>query len=168
MNHSTVTNRYIILSFLCVLIPFYYYYCPQTEFGQGNVFRSMCQSFCPQKGGSPSPGQRPRWTETPRIEIPWTEIPLGQRSPLERAPTEQRCPWTEIPPSSPKMATAADGMHPTGTHSCYYYDWICYTDIRIIILNFVLQGKLSVLEEFILINRIQFCCDEWCYIFIKR
>ena len=105
----------------------------KRSLGQGNVFRSMCQSFCPQKGGYPPPGQRPRWTETPRIEIPWTEIPLGQRSPLERAPTEQRCPWTEIPPSSPKMATAADGMHPTGTHSCYYYDWIGYTDIRIII-----------------------------------
>ena len=91
----------------------------------------------------------------------------GQKSPLDRAPSEQRRPSTEI--SNPaKLATAADGIHPTGMHSCYYYDWICYSDIRIIILNFVLKGKLSVLDEFILINRIQFCCDEWCYIFIKR
>ena len=36
-------------------------------------------------------------------------------------------PWTDlpdprhIPPSPIKMATAADGTHPTGMHSCNFY-----------------------------------------------
>ena len=45
----------------------------------------------------------------------------GQKSPLDRALSEQRRLSTEI--SNPaKMATAAEGIHPTGMHSCYYYD----------------------------------------------
>ena len=33
------------LQFLCNLLP------PATKLGQGNIFRSVCQEFCPQSGG---------------------------------------------------------------------------------------------------------------------
>ena len=58
---------------------------------EGNVFRSVCQSFCSQGGGG---------------------LPSGQRPQTDRDPPGQRSP----PP--PPVATAAVNTHPTGMHSC--------------------------------------------------
>ena len=61
------------------------------RYRQGNIFTGVCQSFRSQGGVSQHAlGQIPPWADTP---------PTGQTS-------------------LPEMATAADGTHPTGMHSC--------------------------------------------------
>ena len=66
----------------------------------GNIFTDVCQSFCSQeemgvwKQTAPSPRRTPPWADIPRVGSP------GQ--------------------TLPSAATAADGRHPTGMHSCCY------------------------------------------------
>ena len=39
---------------------------PVTKLGQGNIFRSVCQEFCPQGGSAPlHAGIHPPWDQTP-------------------------------------------------------------------------------------------------------
>ena len=52
-------------------------------------------SVCPQGGDVHPLGGHPAW-----VDIPWADTPLGQTPPLF------------------EMASAADGTHPTGMHSC--------------------------------------------------
>ena len=86
---------------------------PATKLRQGNVFTPVCQSFCSQ---TPPPGQTP----------PGQTIP----PPPEQTPPPSAC-WDTQPPAQCMlgytplpvhtgidMATAADGTHPTGMHSC--------------------------------------------------
>ena len=40
-------------------LQYIYYYRPKRSFGQGNIFTSVCQEFCPQGGGVPD--QAPPW-----------------------------------------------------------------------------------------------------------
>ena len=56
-------------------------------------------SVCPQGGGVHPPGQTPPWQADRHL---WAGTPL---------------PWANTPPS--QTATAADGTHPTGMHSCF-------------------------------------------------
>ena len=73
-----------------------------TDRKEGNVFRSVCQSFCSQgQGGLPS-GQRPFHGQAP----PPGQIIPGQIPVLDREPPE---------------ATAAVGTHPIGMHSCFQF-----------------------------------------------
>ena len=57
-------------------------------------------------------GRHPPW-QTP----PLGRHPLGRHPPGQTSPARQTPPWADIPP----MATAADGTHPTGMHSCCGY-----------------------------------------------
>ena len=77
--------------------PSFNIYRPQTKLRKGNVFTSVFQEFCLRGGGciSACTGQTP--------------LPLGRHSP------GQTPPWAD-----PPTATAADGMHPTRMHSCFY------------------------------------------------
>ena len=59
-------------------------YWPQ---GEGNVFRSVCQSLCSQGKGSPSE-QRLPWTETPQTETSLDRDPPGQRDPQTKTPRQ--------------------------------------------------------------------------------
>ena len=68
----------------------------QMKVRKGNVFRSLCQEFCPQGRGKCTP-----WADTPRQ----THHPRPDRHP---SPNKQ-------------MATAADGTHPTEIHSCFLF-----------------------------------------------
>ena len=52
------------------------------------------------------PGQTPPLADTPLADIPLADTHLGQTPTLSRAPL------------LPETATAADGTHPTGMHSC--------------------------------------------------
>ena len=61
------------------------FYRPQTKLRKGNVFTSVCQEFCPQRGK----------VYTPLADTPWADTP---------------------PPN--QTASATDGTHPTGMHSC--------------------------------------------------
>ena len=92
-----------------------YYYHPQTKLRKGNVFTPVCQSFCSHGGvclsacwdtspqGDTTPGQNPPPSAC------WDIHP-----PLHRACWDTQCPVH----AGIDMATAADGKHPTGMHSC--------------------------------------------------
>ena len=105
--------------------------------GQGNIFRSMCQEFCPQVGWYPSmPLQVSRWGGIPaclaglqahtrgEVEGSGQGVPRptpGVSMPTPRGisrPTPRGCipACTEADP--PLMATATGATHPTGMHTC--------------------------------------------------
>ena len=62
----------------------------KRSLGQGNIFSSICQGFCPQGGGCLVPGG------------------------LVQGGAWSLRGWKP----APEMATAAGGTHPTGMHSC--------------------------------------------------
>ena len=56
---------------------------------------------------------------TPRDQVhPWEQTPPGADTPLEQTPPGSRHPPGADTPSPRDTATAADGTHPTGMHSC--------------------------------------------------
>ena len=86
----------------------------QTKLRKGNVFTPVCQSFCSQGGVSasvhagihtPIPGQTSPWADTPQADT------LPGKTPPGRHPLPVH--------AGIDMATAADGTHPTGMHSCF-------------------------------------------------
>ena len=107
-----------------------------TKLGQGNIFTSVCQEFCPQGGrvsasvhaGIHPPGSRPPdQAHTPRADPPRPGThPPDQAHP----PWEQTPPWTRHTPppradTPPRKQTAAYGQraagtHLTGMHSCLF------------------------------------------------
>ena len=119
-----------------------------TKLGQGNIFRSVYQEFCPQGGGclpqcmlgfTPPPEQTPPREETPpRADTPQIRhhppgsTPPRADIPPPRADTPQirhHPPGSTAPPPEqtppPGKRTAAYGQraadtHPTGMHSCYF------------------------------------------------
>ena len=71
-------------------------------------------------------GYTPLWANNPsRQTLPRQTPPSRQTSPLGRH-LPGRHPRADTPPrqtpSPPKMATAADGTHPTRMHSCYFLE----------------------------------------------
>ena len=87
--------------FLKIIDGFLDYYHPQTKLQKGNVFTSVLPGILSTGECLPDTP----WADTPS----WADTPLG-RHPLAHAPGQ-------TPPQ--QMATAADGTHPTGMHSCY-------------------------------------------------
>ena len=81
-----------------------------TKLRQGNIFRSVCQEFCPQGGCLPR-CMLGYTTPTP----PWADTPLGRHPPGRHPPG--RHPQADTLPQ--QTATAADATHPTGMYSCY-------------------------------------------------
>ena len=77
------------------------------------------------------PGQTPHWSDTTRP---------GQTPPPSQTPPPGQTPPGQTPPPQ-QMATAADGMHPTGMHSC----------CRILLhrLDAVLVNKLYIKSKWI-------------------
>ena len=79
-----------------------------TKLGQGNIFRSVCQEFCP-RGGGLSASITPKSRHPPRADTP----------PPPRADTLP--PRADNPKSRhtpPAYGQRAAGTHPTGMHSC--------------------------------------------------
>ena len=87
---------------------------PQADTPPG---RPTCADTPPGQTCLPRQADTPLWADIPRADtplgrcpppdrqaLPWADTPLGRYPPLGRHPSE--------------MATAADGMHPTGMHSC--------------------------------------------------
>ena len=64
----------------------------EMKLWKGNVFTSVCQEFCPQVTGMSG---KPTRADTPQQTTSHSHPPL-------------------------QTATAVDGMHPTGRHSCHY------------------------------------------------
>ena len=104
---------------------YFYYYRPETKLWKGNVFTSVCQEFCPQGGEVYTParktGKRPR-ADIPLGRPPWqADTPLGRHTSLGRHPFGQTPLWadTSLGRHWHQTATAEDGTHPTGMHSCF-------------------------------------------------
>ena len=77
------------------------HYRPQTKLQKGNVFTPVCDSV---HGGG--------------VHLPWqTNTHPPNRHPPVDTPTGRHPHGRHIPPPS-EMVIAADGMHPTGLHSC--------------------------------------------------
>ena len=66
------------------------------------------------------PEQTPPWEQTtPREQTPpRSRHPPGADTPREQTSPQEQTPPLEQTPPSREMATAADGTHPTGMHSC--------------------------------------------------
>ena len=62
----------------------------------------MRQEFCPQGG---------------EVYTPWADTPLGRHPPGQTTPWADTHWWADTPGQT---ASAADGMHPTGMHSCSF------------------------------------------------
>ena len=77
------------------------YYRPQTKLRKGNIFTSVCQEFCKL------PGQT--------VRHPLGRHLLGRYTHLDRHPPGRHPLGRHLH----QMATAADGLHPTGMHSCF-------------------------------------------------
>ena len=56
--------------------------------------------------------------QTPPTQTPHTQTPLWADTPLGRSPWADTSPGRHHP--TPKTATAADSIHPTGMHSCCF------------------------------------------------
>ena len=76
----------------------FYFYRPQTKLWKGNVFTPVCDSVHRSGASGQTPPGR-ALSGTPPGQTTWADTPLGRHPP-------------------PEMATAADGTHPTGMHSC--------------------------------------------------
>ena len=75
---------------------------------QGNVFTHVCHSIHRGVAGRHSPGQTPPPRQTPP---PWADTPQADTSSWADTPWA----WADPPQVT---ATAVDGTHPTGMHSC--------------------------------------------------
>ena len=118
-----------------------------TKLRQGNIFTSVCQDILSTGGGclpqcmlgyppgqTPPLGRPPGQTPPTPAFTPWADTagqtPLGT-SPGQTPPADTPLPsacWDTHHLSYPvhagtNLATAADGMHPTGMHSCFKYDF---------------------------------------------
>ena len=79
-----------------------------TNFGQGNIFTSVCQEFCSQGGGV-------------CLSACWDTPPRTRHTPPGADPPDQARPPadTPLPPKhTAAYAQRAAGTHPTGMHSC--------------------------------------------------
>ena len=78
-----------------------------TKLGQGNIFTSVCQEFCPQGG---------RVSSSVHAGI----HPPQQTSPAQSRPRQEQTPPGADPPLKQTAAYGqrAAGTHPTGMHSC--------------------------------------------------
>ena len=96
--HGSDSNQGSETLHFCFLSDFYH---PKKKLRKGDVFTPVYQSFCSQ--GSrwvPAPvhaGTHPHWAGTPPAQTP---------------------PRADTLPHPQQTATAADGTHPTGMHTC--------------------------------------------------
>ena len=117
-----------------------------TKLGQGNIFTSVCQEFCPQGGrvspsvhaGIPPRTRHPPWDQA--HHPPQTRHPPRTRHPPGADPPETRHTHTPSPGDqahthTPGKQTAAYGQraagtHPTGMHSCLSHGFNSYMKIH--------------------------------------
>ena len=125
-------------------------------------------------GYPPSPEQTPLGADTPQEQtLPQRSRPPGSRNPPGSRPLrEQTPPGTDTPlgadtPPSWQTATAADGMHPTGMHSCLSYVQFSSISERFQIPN-LKRILLSYLFAVDLTLRAVHTVRLWLWIFITK
>ena len=111
---------------------------------QGSVFTPVCHSVhrgvsAPVHAGIYPPGQ---------TLAPWSNIPCPMHAGIHPPPPAQcilgytpRCPVH----AGIDMATAVDGTHPTGMHSCTFY--LCKEKFTIILAALVFQQVVTNLAK---------------------
>ena len=105
--------------------------CPQG----GGCLPQCMVGYTPPRSRHPTPRSRHSWEQTP----PWS-----------RHPPEQTLPEADTPPET---ATAADGTHPTGMHSCLLMMRFSYSNKETLLTNnCTLNRKNRKLTEFITDN----------------
>ena len=87
----------------------------KRSLGQGNIFTSVCQEFCPQGGVSASV----------HAGIP---PPGPGRHPRDQAPPRPGTPRAE---HAGRYSQRVGGTHPTGMHSCSFWFFFSSTPVRI-------------------------------------
>ena len=94
---------------------------------------NTCLSFCSERGGglsacwdttTPWDQAPPQDQPPPRTRHPQGPDTPGTRHPLDQAPSQDQAPPKPGIPPGAETATAVDGTHPTGMHSCFFK--ICY------------------------------------------
>ena len=85
------------------------FYRPQTKLRKGNVFTSVCQEFCP-RGGVQAQAQGGL-----QGGVQAQAQGVSRPRPRPRGVCIPACTEADTPQQT---ATAADGTHPTGMHSC--------------------------------------------------
>ena len=105
----------------CIILP------SAIVFVEGNVFISVCHSV---RGVSAS-GSRGCLPLDPEGAHSQADIPISRHTPIDRHTPLGRHPPGQTPPrqtplgrtpgkTPPETATAVDGTHPTGMHSCLH------------------------------------------------
>ena len=126
-NLKNIVRKDIFLHWYVLLIDHrthsctWHFYRPQTKLQKGNVFTPVCQSFCSREGVCLSAcWDTPPWADSPYGQTPQTDTPCPVHAGIHPP-----CPVH----SGIDMATAADGMHPTGMHSCscFFYFFLHFT-----------------------------------------
>ena len=117
-NYSEILSGQSTLSMSLGLLP------AATKLGQGNIFTSVCQEFCPQGGrvsASVHAGIHPQGGDTPRTDPPGADTPPdqahhppGSRHPLEQTPPT---PPPRSRPPSPGTDTPPADTPPDQAHS---------------------------------------------------
>ena len=115
--------------------------CGKVMFSQACVKNSVhrgdvCQTHTPPRADTP-------WIDAPR-QKPLGRHPLGRHPHGQTPQTGRHPPFRGRHPSHQQTATAADGMHPTGMHSCVFL-------ILLLLVHVMTTGYVSVN----LIQRIQ-------------
>ena len=100
-----------------------------TKLGQGNIFTSVCQEFCPQGGclpqcmlGYPPRSRPPRDQAPPPGADPQEQTPPPGTRPTPRSrhpPGTRPTPRDQTPSPQEAYGQRAAGTHPTGIHSCF-------------------------------------------------
>ena len=120
--HLMVTISYLSRTYECMNI----FTARKRSLGQGNIFRSVCQEFCPQKGclvlgvfvcvcvvsqhalrqtsplGRHPLGQTPPWADTPGQTPPWADTPWADT------------PWADTSLGRHPLVRHPLGRHPPG------------------------------------------------------
>ena len=111
----------------------YYFYCPLRSC-EGYVFTGVCLPQCMLGYHTPR-SRHPHGADTPWEQIPWSRHAHRSRHPQSRHPPEQTTPNRHLPQSRQppqETATAADGTHPTGMHSCLLFIYLGFQNYYLI------------------------------------
>ena len=141
---------------------------PATKLGQGNIFRSVCQEFCPLGWGClphcmlryTPPGDQ-RQTPPPRPEA---DSPLGPEADTSPGPEADKPPHPTAVDAG-RYGQQAGDTHPAGMHSCFHWDLSIWHHIYICGGNFVgnfVNCKYQCMWHFLCMNTNTVSCMYHC------
>ena len=129
---------------------------PPTKLGQGNIFRSVCQEFCPQGGGMYGRGE---CMARGGMCVWWGGM-HGRGGICGRG-----CAWQGG--ACVAYGQWAGGTHPTGMHSCYI--GVCSKPVREAVLYFDehRKGNLGHIKGYCCVQKFE-TSSRWTFIALNR